>query len=76
MTALARAGDGHQAMPVRDSWYEERTQHPANMKATASYPVVAVCRRCHGRIRLAAPAQAEWSHVTAGPGVRGTAESA
>jgi hypothetical protein len=58
-----KAVDGHQALPVKDSWYEERSQHPANLKAPASYPVIAVCKRCHGRIRLSGPLQMEWTHV-------------
>lgn len=64
---LAQAGDGHRPMPVDDSWYEERSQHPANLKAPASYPVVAVCQTCHGRIRLAELLQVEWTHVPARP---------
>jgi hypothetical protein len=59
--------DGHQALPVEGSWYEERSQHPANLKAPASYPVIAVCQRCGGRIRLAQLLQMEWTHVPAGP---------
>lgn len=54
----------HQAVPVEDSWYEERSQHPANLKAPASYPVIAVCHGCHGRIRRAGPGR-EWAHVAA-----------
>lgn len=68
-----RAGDaargvqwGHRAVPVEDSWYCERSTWPANLKAVASYPVIAVCEGCHGRIRRAEPGQADWSHVPAG----------
>jgi len=57
---------GHQALPVKDSWYEERTQHPANLKNDVSYPVIAVCKTCYGRIRLAQKAQMEWQHVPEG----------
>jgi hypothetical protein len=53
----------HQADPVKDSWYEEESQHPANLLAVASYPVIAVCKRCHGRIRLDEKVQMEWVHV-------------
>lgn len=53
----------HQAVPVKDSWYSERTQHPANLLAEFAYPVIAVCQVCHGRIRLAERAQMEWAHV-------------
>lgn len=69
MTALslARQGDGHQAVPVEGSWYCERSTWPANLKAVASYPVVALCGQCHGRIRLAAYGQREWAHVPAEP---------
>lgn len=77
MTALSLAlpADGHQAVPVEGSWYCERSTWPANLKAVASYPVVALCGQCHGRIRLASPGQAEWSHVPTGPEAR-VAESA
>ena len=59
--------DGHQAMPVEGSWYSERSQHPANLKAEFDYPVIAVCQRCGGRIRLAQLLQMEWTHVPGGP---------
>ena len=58
-----KAIEGHLAEPVKGSWYEERSQHPANLLAPASYPVIAVCDRCHGRIRLAEKRQMEWTHV-------------
>jgi hypothetical protein len=61
-------GGGHQAAPVKDSWYSEKTQLPANLKAENHYPVVAVCQVCHGRIRLAELRQMEWVHMPqAGP---------
>lgn len=59
------AGD-HEAVPVKDSWYEEQSLHPANLRAVASYPVIAVCKTCHGRIRLADKRQMEWVHVPGG----------
>jgi hypothetical protein len=61
--AVPHVLDAHQAMPVDGSWYEERSQHPANLRAEASYPVIAVCKRCSGRIRLAQLLQMEWTHV-------------
>jgi hypothetical protein len=77
-SSLSRVPSGHQALPVKDSWYSERTQHPAVLTAPASYPVIAVCQTCHQRIRLAVPTQMEWTRVPGGqePGVRGGAESA
>lgn len=66
----------HQANPVKDSWYSERTQHVANLKAEGSYPVIAVCTRCHRRIRLAHYRQMEWAHVPAGPETTEPAEGA
>lgn len=54
---------GHQATPVKDSWYEERTALPANLLNEMSYPVIAVCQRCSGRIRLRTKNQYEWAHV-------------
>lgn len=57
-----------QPVPVRDSWYCERSTWPANLGAVASYPVIAVCRGCHGRIRRADIGQADWAHVPAGDG--------
>lgn len=74
--SASNAPDGHQAMPIADSWYEERTLHVANLKAQGSYPVIAVCQRCHRRIRLARLAQMEWAHVPVEPAIRGTAETA
>jgi hypothetical protein len=61
----------HQGDPVKDSWYEEGSQHPANLLAVASYPVIAVCRRCHKRIRLAQKTQMEWVHVPGADGDTG-----
>jgi hypothetical protein len=49
--AIAEAPDAHQAFPIEDSWYEEASQHPANLRAFGAYPVIAVCKGCHGRIR-------------------------
>lgn len=61
---LPKAPDGgHIATPVKDSWYEESSQHPANLKSEASYPVIAVCQTCCVRIRLAEKSQMEWVHV-------------
>ena len=56
---------GHQALPVADSCYSEKTQLPANLQNEVSYPVIAVCSACHGRIRLAQMVQMEWVHVPA-----------
>jgi hypothetical protein len=61
---LPKIPGDHQALPVADSWYEEGTLHPANLKAVASYPVIAVCKKCHERIRLAVKTQMEWVHVS------------
>lgn len=58
---------GHQAMPVKDSWYSERSQRPADLLDGASYPVIAECQRCHGRIRLAGKSQMEWTHDATAP---------
>jgi hypothetical protein len=58
---------GHQATPVKDSWYSEKTLQVANLKAEGAYPVIAVCQRCSGRIRLAHYRQMEWRHVPADP---------
>lgn len=61
---IPKAPDGgHIATPVRDSWYNERTQHPANLKNDFDYPIIAVCQTCNGRIRLAVLQQMEWVHV-------------
>jgi len=59
---------GHQATPIEGSWYEEQSTWPANLRAMASYPVIAVCQRCHGRIRRAEIGEAEWAHVPGGAG--------
>jgi len=53
---------GHPAVPVEDSWYEEKTTLPANLKAVSGYPVIAVCSRCHQRIRRPEREQG-WQHV-------------
>ena len=60
--AIAEAPDAHQAFPIEDSWYEEASQHPANLRAFGAYPVIAVCKGCHGRIRRAGLGR-EWEHV-------------
>lgn len=53
----------HEAAPVAESWYEERTQHPANLRNSYAYPVIAVCTSCGCRIRLEHIGQLEWRHV-------------
>jgi hypothetical protein len=74
---LSHVPGSHQALPVGDSWYNERTQHPANLLSEFDYPVIAVCTRRSGRIRLARKTQMEWVHVSAEqPGARSTAEGA
>jgi hypothetical protein len=60
--AIPGAPGAHQPEPIEDSWYEERSTWPANLKAFGSYPVTAVCRACDGRIRCEAPGR-EWEHV-------------
>jgi len=74
--SASNSPDGHRAMPIADSWYEEDTQHQANLKAYSSYPVIALCQRYHGRIRLARMTQMEWAHVPSTPEIRGTTETA
>ena len=51
--AIPGAPGAHQAVPVEDSWYEERSTWPANLNSEAegAWPVIAVCTGCHGRIR-------------------------
>lgn len=63
MTIPKNPGGGHDALPVQDSWYEERTALPANLRSETSYPVIAVCKTCSGRIRLWTKNQMEWAHV-------------
>jgi hypothetical protein len=60
--ATPGAPGAHEAVPVDDSWYEERSTWPANLKAFGSYPVTAVCKDCHERIRCGALGQG-WAHV-------------
>jgi hypothetical protein len=62
---IPKVTEEHQALPVKDSWYCERTQHPARLRCEFDYPVIAVCKTCNGRIRLAERAQMEWTHVPA-----------
>jgi hypothetical protein len=62
---LPKVPGGHQALPVPGSCYEEGTSLPANLRAEGSYPVIAVCKRCHERIRLDDKRQMEWAHVPA-----------
>lgn len=62
-TYIPKATGGHTATPIHDSWYNEKTQHPANLRNDFDYPVIAVCKTCHGRIRLAVLQQMEWVHV-------------
>jgi hypothetical protein len=66
--AVLDTAPGHQAAPVEGSWYCERTTWPANLRAWSAYPVIAVCRRCHGRIRMAERGQPEWAHVATAEG--------
>lgn len=63
--SLSKVTGTHEALPIKDSWYEERTLHPANLKNAFCYPVIAVCQRCHVRIRLARLTQMEWTHAPA-----------
>lgn len=61
---IPKAPDGeHIATPIKDSYYSERTLHPANLKNSFDYPVIAVCQTCSVRIRLAVLEQMEWVHV-------------
>jgi hypothetical protein len=62
--AIPGAPGACQAEPVKDSWYEERSQHPANLNSDAvgAWPVIAVCAGCHGRIRRTGKRQ-PWRHV-------------
>jgi len=64
---LPKVTGSHEATPVKDSWYSERTQHPANLLADFDYPVIAVCETCHGRIRLDFKIQMQWRHADAEP---------
>jgi hypothetical protein len=59
--AVPVAHGAHKAVPVEDSWYEERSTWPANLKAFAAYPVIAVCKDCHRRIRCAGLGR-KWEH--------------
>jgi hypothetical protein len=52
----------HEIVPIKDSSYSERTQHPANLMDHGHYPVLAVCRECSGRIRLL-HFYDSWQHV-------------
>ena len=64
MTA-GRQLTAHQVVPIEDSWYEEKTQVPANLRAFRSFPVIAQCRACHHRIRCAAMGE-PWEHAGSG----------
>lgn len=39
--ALAAVPGWHAAVPVEGSWYEERSQHPANLDSDSGWPVIA-----------------------------------
>lgn len=62
--AIPGAPGAHQPEPIEDSWYEERSTHPANLnsEAEAAWPVIAVCTGCHSRIRRTGKRQ-PWVHV-------------
>jgi hypothetical protein len=63
--AAPGAPAAHEAVPVGGSWYEEQTLQVANLRAFAAYPVIAVCKGCHGRIRCGEPGLG-WEHVPDG----------
>ena len=60
--AIPGAPGAHDPVPIEDSWYEERSQHPANLAADFGWPVIAVCAGCHGRIRRTGKRQ-PWEHA-------------
>jgi hypothetical protein len=64
-TSLPHVASGHRAVPAGDSWREEKTGRPADLRSAESYPVTAECEACRGRIRLDVLLQMEWRHVPA-----------
>jgi hypothetical protein len=63
--AVLREAGAHQVVPVEDSWYSERTQHPAILVQESCHPVMALCQGCHLRVRREKPWLA-WEHDPAG----------
>ena len=64
---FARPDGTHQALPVRDSCYSERTGQAADLLAASDHPVAAECQQCHGRIRLSRLRQMERRHDLTAP---------
>lgn len=65
-TVSRQVGARH-GVPIEDSRYRERTQHPAILVQEACHPVIALCGGCHARIRRVKPWQL-WEHE---PSARG-----
>lgn len=58
---MPRQAGPHQAVPIHDSWYSERTQHRAVLNQEACHPVITLCKACHVRIRRDKP-WLPWEH--------------
>ena len=58
---VSRQVGAHHGVPIEDSRYRERTQHPAILVQEACHPVIALCGGCHARIRRVKPWQ-PWEH--------------
>lgn len=58
---IPRQVGAHHGVPIEDSRYSERTQHPAILVQEACHPVIALCGGCHARIRRVKPWQ-PWEH--------------
>jgi hypothetical protein len=57
---LIAEGD-HKIEPVPDSFYCQKTQHPAKLMNPFDYPIEAVCQACSSPI-LAESFLADWVH--------------
>lgn len=72
--AYVTGDTGHTAIPVDGSYAREADGKPASLVNGADYPVVAVCKICHGRIRLGHLMMWEWRHAPA-PAARPAGEA-
>lgn len=69
------APGAHKAVPIEGAVYEQRSQHPANLAAVGSYPVIGQCKDCYRRIRCGAKGH-RWEHVADGDTSAGELERA
>ena len=58
---------GHIGWPKPGTYVREKDGEHVNLLNATDYPIVAVCKMCGGKIRLAHLMQMDWRHVPVAP---------